>query len=143
MHLVFVEACPIDSNSSSTSFAHTGRPPDASNVTADGLPSWFASSQEPSSPRRTTSEITLEDELKNGKFGVVRSLLRVLEGGSASKAVVDTVIDACKYAFHRLACLLGQHLQRLQAGFLVMPSRLACQRITRDSGGLQFMRDPL
>lgn len=65
-------------------------------VTADGLPSWFTSRQEPSSPWRTTSDTSLEDELKNGKFGVVRSLLRVLEGGTASKAVVDTVIDACK-----------------------------------------------
>lgn len=46
---------------------------------------------------RTTSDVTLEGELKSGKYGVVRSLLRVLEGGTASKALLDSVIDACKY----------------------------------------------
>lgn len=46
---------------------------------------------------RTTSDVTLEGELKSGKYGVVRSLLRVLEGGMASKALLDSVIDACKY----------------------------------------------
>lgn len=65
-------------------------------VFADGLPSWFVSKAQTSSPYRTSSDTSLDDELKNGKFGVVRSLLRVLEGGTASKAVVDTVIDACK-----------------------------------------------
>ena len=29
--------------------------------------------------------MTLENELKAGKYGVIRSLLRVLEGGAASK----------------------------------------------------------
>lgn len=65
-------------------------------LAADGLPTWFVSTAEPTSPYRTSSDTALDDELKNGKFGVVRSLLRVLEGGAASKAVVDTVIDACK-----------------------------------------------
>lgn len=67
-------------------------------VLAEGLPSWFVSTSPPagSSPMRTTSDVTLEGELKSGKYGVVRSLLRVLEGGTASKALLDSVIDACK-----------------------------------------------
>lgn len=36
-----------------------------------------------------------ETELKAGKFGVIRSLLRALDGGAAAKAALDTVIDAC------------------------------------------------
>ena len=48
------------------------------------------------SPVRSSSDVSLEAELKGGKYGVVRSLLRVLEGGTASKALLDTVIDACK-----------------------------------------------
>ena len=72
-------------------------------VFAEGLPSWFVATSPPagSSPMRTTSDVTLEGELKSGKYGVVRSLLRVLEGGTASKALLDSVIDACKYAIHR------------------------------------------
>ncbi|DBA95417.1 TPA: hypothetical protein ACH3X3_013289 [Trebouxia sp. C0006] len=64
----------------------------------EGLPSWFVGTSPPagSSPMRTTSDVTLEGELKSGKYGVVRSLLRVLEGGTASKALLDSVIDACK-----------------------------------------------
>ena len=67
-------------------------------VIAEGLPSWFVGTSPPagSSPMRTTSDVTLEGELKSGKYGVVRSLLRVLEGGTASKALLDSVIDACK-----------------------------------------------
>jgi hypothetical protein len=34
-------------------------------------------------------------ELKAGKFGAVRSLLRALEGGLAAKASLDCVLDAC------------------------------------------------
>ncbi len=67
-------------------------------VIAEGLPSWFVATSPPagSSPMRTISDVTLEGELKSGKYGVVRSLLRVLEGGTASKALLDSVIDACK-----------------------------------------------
>lgn len=38
--------------------------------------------------------MTLENELKAGKYGVIRSLLRVLEGGAASKASCLIKIDA-------------------------------------------------
>ena len=64
---------------------------------AEGLPSWFISSAAvQGSPMRTSSDVSLEAELKGGKYGVVRSLLRVLEGGTASKALLDSVIDACR-----------------------------------------------
>lgn len=64
---------------------------------AEGLPSWFVSKGAVhGSPMRSSSDVSLEAELKGGKYGVVRSLLRVLEGGTASKALLDTVIDACK-----------------------------------------------
>lgn len=36
-----------------------------------------------------------ETELKAGKFGVIRSLLRALDGGAAAKAALDAVVDAC------------------------------------------------
>lgn len=36
-----------------------------------------------------------ETELKAGKFGVIRSLLRALDGGATAKAVLDAAIDAC------------------------------------------------
>jgi hypothetical protein len=36
-----------------------------------------------------------ETELKGGKFGVIRSLLRALDGGAAAKAALDAVVDAC------------------------------------------------
>ena len=64
---------------------------------AEGLPSWFVSKAAvQDSPVRSSSDVSLEAELKAGKYGVVRSLLRVLEGGTASKTLLDTVIDACK-----------------------------------------------
>jgi len=56
-------------------------------VAADGLPAWFVDSRPVGeSPRG----VTLENELKAGKFGVIRSLLRVLEGGGASKVRQST-----------------------------------------------------
>lgn len=36
-----------------------------------------------------------EQKLKAGQFGVVRSLLRVLERGVAGKAILDVCLDAC------------------------------------------------
>lgn len=46
------------------------------------MPAWFVDSRPVGeSPRG----VTLEHELKAGKFGVIRSLLRVLEGGASSK----------------------------------------------------------
>ncbi|EFN52818.1 hypothetical protein CHLNCDRAFT_26452 [Chlorella variabilis] len=53
-----------------------------------GLPDWFVASDRYPSPSKET-------ELKAGKFGVIRSLLRALDGGAAAKAVLDAAIDAC------------------------------------------------
>lgn len=60
---------------------------------AEGLPLWFAKSEAAATPNLPA---TSGDELKDGKYGVVRSLLRVLEGGTTSKEIVDHVIDACR-----------------------------------------------
>ena len=46
------------------------------------------------SPRLTAASADVE--LKAGKFGVVRSLLRALAEGPKAKAILDTVIDACR-----------------------------------------------
>ena len=48
----------------------------------------------PVSPRLTVP--SADCELKAGKFGVVRSLLRALARGPEAKALLDTVIDACR-----------------------------------------------
>ncbi len=37
-----------------------------------------------------------DSALKDGRFGVIRSLMRVLDHGQVSKSVVDSVIDACR-----------------------------------------------
>lgn len=47
-----------------------------------------------------------ETELKAGKFGVIRSLLRALDGGAAAKAALDIVIDACSGMQVGGACLM-------------------------------------
>lgn len=60
---------------------------------AEGLPLWFAKSEAAATPHLPAAS---GDELKDGKYGVVRSLLRVLEGGTTSKEIVDHVIDACR-----------------------------------------------
>lgn len=46
-----------------------------------------------------------ETELKAGKFGVIRSLLRALDGGAVAKAVLDAAIDAC--AAMQVGCVVG------------------------------------
>jgi len=51
------------------------------------------------SPRLSaTTAATADRELKAGKFGVVRSLLRALARGPEAKAILDTVVDACRHA---------------------------------------------
>ncbi|KAK9861491.1 hypothetical protein WJX84_004658 [Apatococcus fuscideae] len=68
---------------------HTSSLPSSSH---EGLPLWFAKAESAAVPKPPA---TSGDELKDGKYGVVRSLLRVLEGGTTSKEIVDHVIDAC------------------------------------------------
>ncbi|KAK9804170.1 hypothetical protein WJX73_008272 [Symbiochloris irregularis] len=59
----------------------------------EGMPAWWVEAADPLiSPR--SDEHRLETEIKAGRFGVIRSLLRVLEQGAAAKAVLDAVIDA-------------------------------------------------
>jgi hypothetical protein len=43
----------------------------------------------------TNASGSVDAKLKAGLYGVVRSLLRVLEKGVVGKAIVDTVLDAC------------------------------------------------
>ena len=58
---------------------------------AEGLPAWFVDSRPVGeSPRG----VTLENELKAGKYGVIRSLLRVLEGGAASKVPAPALLSS-------------------------------------------------
>ena len=49
---------------------------------AAGLPEWFCDEQIAGESPRV---FTLESELKAGQYGAIRSLLRVLDGGAASK----------------------------------------------------------
>lgn len=66
------------------------------------VPAWFTTSLK---SKRTSSSGgaqtptaaagSVEVKLKAGLYGVVRSLLRVLEKGVIGKAILDTVLDAC------------------------------------------------
>jgi hypothetical protein len=66
------------------------------------IPTWFTAALK---TKRTSSSSGLQTptsaagsvdaKLKAGLYGVVRSLLRVLEKGVVGKAILDTVLDAC------------------------------------------------
>jgi hypothetical protein len=60
-----------------------------------GLPEWWVAGDRYPSPSKGALSVLEETELKAGKFGVIRSLLRALDGGAAAKAALDAVIDAC------------------------------------------------
>lgn len=63
------------------------------------LPSWYASPANLLALQKPSGQPPDPDtELKAGNFGAVRSLLRVLASGVESKAMLDEVIDACRYA---------------------------------------------
>jgi hypothetical protein len=63
------------------------------------LPSWYTSPEDIVAQQQPTGQPPDPDtELKAGNFGAVRSLLRVLASGVESKAMLDEVIDACRYA---------------------------------------------
>lgn len=49
----------------------------------------------PGSPTTPRTPLTGEAKLKTGMYGVIRSLLRVLERGVTGKIILDAVIDAC------------------------------------------------
>lgn len=63
------------------------------------VPDWFAlhtASRSSGAGSIVASQPLSHDaKLKQGMYGVVRSLLRVLERGTVGKAIVDTVVDAC------------------------------------------------
>ena len=65
----------------------------------DGFPEWFSSGDEvvPDVVLSPRGNIPLhsEEELKAGKYGTIRSLLRVLEHGKKGKRVLDVTLDAC------------------------------------------------
>lgn len=71
-----------------------------------GIPAWFAKARVarssgsgggagPGSPSTPKSPPTVDAKLKSGMYGVIRSLLRVLERGVMGKVILDAVIDAC------------------------------------------------
>lgn len=71
---------------------------------AEGLPEWFIDTRPVGeSPRG----MTLENELKAGKYGVIRSLLRVLEGGAASK--VSKMSETQHLACDSLISLIAEY----------------------------------
>lgn len=59
-------------------------------------PSWYISPEE-LVPQPAVKPPNPDVELKAGNFGAIRSLLRVLASGVESKAMLDSVIDACRY----------------------------------------------
>lgn len=66
------------------------------------VPAWFSTSLKSKrisssggSQTPTAAAGSVEVKLKAGLYGVVRSLLRVLEKGVIGKAILDTVLDAC------------------------------------------------
>ena len=72
---------------------------------------------EPLSPERARADSsdtreTPEEELKRGNFGVVRSLVRVLERGTRGKAHLDAAIDACA-AMQNLREAISSYRRRL------------------------------
>lgn len=66
------------------------------------VPVWFTSALKNTRISSSSGAITptaaagsVDAKLKAGLYGVVRSLLRVLEKGVIGKAILDTVLDAC------------------------------------------------
>jgi hypothetical protein len=84
------------------------------------VPAWFATSKAArgsgaggigsagslSSPTAVSTPRGTDQKLKAGMYGVVRSLLRVLERGVAGKAILDTCLDACNAMQVRGALLM-------------------------------------
>ncbi|KAL6785014.1 hypothetical protein ACKKBG_A02080 [Auxenochlorella protothecoides x Auxenochlorella symbiontica] len=90
------------------------------------FPDWFAAApggaDEDASP--AASPDVGEAELQAGNWGAVRSLLRVLEGGAASKAVLDMALDACA------------GMQNLRTAILAYRDRMAYERNDARRGAL-------
>lgn len=73
-------------------------------------PKWFSSSR--AALTGTAPAALVKDKLKDGMYGVVRSLLRVLERGIMGKAILDTTLDACS-AMQNLREAIATYRQRL------------------------------
>lgn len=90
-------------------------------------PTWFAAATVHHGRRLSTDSGV--DPLKAGMFGVVRSLLRALEHGTAGKALLDCVIDACS-AMQNLREAIGVYRSRwvraLHCGLMVADSGTWC-----------------
>ena len=54
-----------------------------------------------------------EEELRKGRYGVIRSLLRALEGGVAAKAILDSIIDAASSMQNLREALTGYRARLL------------------------------
>eukprot|EP00878_Enallax_costatus_P006221 GHUV01006524.1.p1 GENE.GHUV01006524.1~~GHUV01006524.1.p1 ORF type:complete len:1656 (+),score=579.22 GHUV01006524.1:267-5234(+) len=89
------------------------------------IPAWFARTRVargsgsgggagPGSPSTPKTPLTPEAKLKSGMYGVIRSLLRVLERGVMGKAILDSVIDACS-AMQNLREAIATYRGRLMA----------------------------
>ena len=91
-------------------------PPPAPRASGDGgagaappaAPAWFAAAADAPPPGPGDAR------LRGGLFGVVRSLLRVLESGNLGKAVLDAAIDAAS-AMQNLREAISQYRGRLLA----------------------------
>lgn len=73
-----------------------------SQATTVSVPTWFTASMKSKRVSSsggmltpTAAATSVDGKLKAGMYGVVRSLLRVLEKGVLGKAILDTVLDAC------------------------------------------------
>lgn len=99
---------------------------------ADGLPTWFV---EKATGPQPTSQNLLDIELRQGRFGAVRSLLRVLEGGGAAKAILDLVVDASSAMQNLREAISSMPKMQTQYSTSMLleegvPSSFSCQRAT-------------
>ncbi|KAF6255732.1 inositol hexakisphosphate-domain-containing protein [Scenedesmus sp. NREL 46B-D3] len=99
-----------------------------SQLQQQSVPAWFATSKAArfsgagglgstgtlGSPTGVGTPRGTDDKLKAGMYGVVRSLLRVLERGGAGKAILDTCLDACN-AMQNLREAIATYRGRLMA----------------------------
>lgn len=89
------------------------RPPN--NSVAPQPPSWYVSPAE-LVPQPAAKPPNPDAELKAGNFGAVRSLLRVLASGVESKAMLDSVIDACSAMQNLREAINGYRTRLMREG---------------------------
>jgi hypothetical protein len=81
------------------------------------VPEWFSSALKSTRISISSGAVTptaaagsVDTKLKAGLYGVVRSLLRVLEKGVIGKLILDTVLDACSAMQVNLAAVVLERL---------------------------------